>query len=82
MLNKLTQIKQGEKMVNTIVQDKLRNELAMKNITIGNKVYKINNTYFLKWYGKFYSGETKDEVLNKVPTIQYLKKSLNLEGRA
>jgi len=69
-------------MVNTIVQDKLTYQLAMKNITVGNKVYKINNTYFLKWYGKFYSGETKDEVLNKVPAIQYLKKSLNLKGRA
>ena len=32
-------------MVNTIAQDKLRNQLAMKNITIGNKVYKINNTW-------------------------------------
>tara|TARA_R100001463_G_scaffold132866_2_gene193849 strand:- start:1040 stop:1288 length:249 start_codon:yes stop_codon:yes gene_type:complete len=82
MLNKLTQTKQGEKMVNTIVEEKLSYKLAMKNITIGNKVYKINNTYFLKWYGKFYSGETKDDVLNKVPAIQYLKKSLNLKGRA
>jgi len=69
-------------MVNTIVEEKLSYKLAMKNITIGNKVYKINNTYFLKWYGKFYSGETKDDVLNKVPAIQYLKKSLNLKGRA
>ena len=69
-------------MINKIVEEKLSYKLAMKKITIGNKVYKINNTYFLKWYGKFYSGKTKDDVLNRVPAIQYLKKSLNLEGRA
>ena len=35
--------------------------------------------YFIKWYGKYYVGQTKDEVLNQIPTIKYLKKVLNIK---
>ena len=71
----------GESIMDTIVEQQLRRELAMKNIVIGNKIQFYNN-YFIKWYGKYYVGQTKDEVLNQIPTIKELKKVLNIKERA
>ena len=67
--------------MDAIVEQQLRRELAMKNILIGNKIQFYNN-YFIKWYGKYYVGQTKDEVLNQIPTIKELKKVLNIKERA
>ena len=43
-----------------------------------NKIQFYNN-YFIKWYNKYYVGQTKDEVLNQIPTIKELKKVLNIK---
>ena len=67
--------------MDAIVEQQLRRELAMKNILIGNKIQFYNN-YFIKWYNKYYVGQTKDEVLNQIPTIKELKKVLNIKERA
>ena len=75
----------GESVMETkmdpILEEKFRQELAMKNSVIGNKIqlHQIYNNYFIKWYGKLYVGETKDEVLNQIPTIKELKKILNIK---
>jgi len=78
MLNKLTNNKQGERM-DAIVEQQLRRELAMTNVIVENKI-KFNNNFFVKWYGKTYIGENKDEVLKQIPKIKELKKTL--KGRA
>ncbi len=78
MLNKLTNNKQGERM-NAIVEQQLRRELAMTNVIVESKI-KFNNNFFVKWYGKTYIGENKDEVLKQIPKIKELKKTL--KGRA
>jgi len=78
MLNKLTNNKQGEKM-DAIVEQQLRRELAMTNVIVESKI-KFNNNFFVKWYGKTYIGENKDEVLKQIPKIKELKKTL--KGRA
>ena len=64
--------------MNSILEVKLRQELAMKNILIGNKI-QFNDYFFIKWYGKFYWGKTKDKVLNQIQTIKELKKNLNIK---
>ena len=78
MLNKLTNNKQGERM-NAIVEQQLRRELAMTNVIVESKI-KFDNNFFVKWYGKTYIGENKDEVLKQIPKIKELKKTL--KGRA
>jgi hypothetical protein len=78
MLNKLTNNKQGERM-DAIVEQQLRRELAMTNVIVESKI-KFNNNFFVKWYGKTYIGENKDEVLKQIPKIKELKKTL--KGRA
>jgi|TARA_R100000049_G_C1869727_1_gene29977 hypothetical protein len=67
--------------MNQILEEKFRRELAMKNSVIGNKIqlHQIYNNFFITWYGKLYVGETKDEVLNQIPTIKELKKILNIK---
>jgi hypothetical protein len=78
MLNKLTNNKQGERM-DAIVEQQLRRELAMTNVIVESKI-KFDNNFFVKWYGKTYIGENKDEVLKQIPKIKELKKTL--KGRA
>ena len=39
----------GESIMDTIVEQQLRRELAMKNIVIGNKIQFYNN-YFADYY--------------------------------
>ena len=78
MLNKLTNNKQVERM-DAIVEQQLRRELAMTNVIVESKI-KFDNNFFVKWYGKTYIGENKDEVLKQIPKIKELKKTL--KGRA
>ena len=78
MLIKKNNNKQGERM-NAIVEQQLRRELAMTNVIVESKI-KFNNNFFVKWYGKTYIGENKDEVLKQIPKIKELKKTL--KGRA
>ena len=64
--------------MDSILEEKLRQELARKNIQIGTKIQFYHN-FFIKWYGKLYVGKTKDKVLNQIPTIKELKKILNIK---
>ena len=64
--------------MDAIVEQQLRRELAMTNVIVESKI-KFNNNFFVKWYGKTYIGENKDEVLKQIPKIKELKKTLNKE---
>ena len=62
--------------MNTIVEQQLRRELAMTNVVVERKMKREYSIYSVKWYGKFYSGKTRDEVLKQIPKIKELNKIL------
>ena len=66
--------------MNAIVEQQLRRELAMTNVIVESKI-KFNNNFFVKWYGKTYIGENKDEVLKQIPKIKELKKTITNKER-
>ena len=71
--------KNGEKM-NAIIEQKLRRELALTNVVVESKMKREYSIYWVKWYGKFYSGKTKDEVLKQIPKIKQIREELQCKN--
>ena len=62
--------------MDAIVEQQLRRELAMTNVVVESKMKREYSIYWVKWYGKFYSGKTRDEVLKQIPKIKEIQKAL------
>jgi|TARA_R100000093_G_scaffold68212_1_gene39731 hypothetical protein len=68
-------IKNKNKILDSIIEEHLRRELAMTNIVVESKI-KFYNNFFIQWYGKTYIGGTKADVLRQIPKIKELNKIL------
>ena len=70
-------MKNKNKILDPIVEQQLRRELAMTNVVVESKM-KFDSNFFIKWYGKTYIGVTKLDVLRQIPKIKELNKILNI----
>ena len=67
----------NKKILDPIVEQQFRRELAMTNVVVESKM-KFESNFFIKWYGKTYIGGTREDVLRQIPKIKEFKKILNI----
>ena len=71
----IVMFKNKNKILDPIIEEHLRRELAMTNVVVESKI-KFYNNFFIQWYGKTYIGGTKADVLRQIPKIKELNKIL------